>query len=268
MSAACSRRAGLIGAGAQEGFDIGRAASAPVRCRRSASRTSSKRRPAASSFTSAARHTSEITSERRCPTFSKAAAVARQRVAFDGDQDFAGLERGLAGTGDEIRERHAAADDLAVVPRRQLDLGLMRDQGRGAVGGRRSIDDIAADGRGLADLVVGEPHRAARHAGQRARERRDRRGSAGSAWRRRCARGASPTVRSRQLGDAGHIDQHRNIDVAGAPFARPRQRIGRARDQPVTAVVGVSMASNASSSEAGIRYSSQWSMQYLRSSSA
>ncbi len=47
----------------------------------------------------------------------------------------------------------------------------MRHQPRRAVGRGRGIDDIAADGRGVADLVVGEPHRAARHARQRARQR-------------------------------------------------------------------------------------------------
>ena len=51
-------------------------------------------------------------------------------------------------------------------------IGLMRDQAGRAVGRRRCIDDIAADRRLRADLIVGEPHRAARHAGQRARKRR------------------------------------------------------------------------------------------------
>ena len=100
--------------------------------------------------------------------FFEAAAIARQRIAFDGDQQFAVLQRGLAGPDDEIGKRHRPP------PARggQLDLGVMRDQAWRGVGRRRSVDDIAADGRLGADLVVGEPDCATRHGRESARQRR------------------------------------------------------------------------------------------------
>ena len=108
----------------------------------------------------------------------------------------------------------------------------MRDQAGRSVGRRRGIDDIAADGRLRADLVVGKPHRAARHGRQSA----DERGIVEEAldWRG----GAKPHARVTdgyftQFRDFRDVDQHRDMDIAGAALARPGQRIGRARDDAI-----------------------------------
>ena len=185
----------------------------------------------------------------------EAAAVARQRVAFDGDQQFAVLQRGLVGPDDEIDKRHGPP------PARggQLDLGVMRDQAGRDVGRRRSVDDIAADGGLGADLVVGEPDRAARHGRERARQRRiveetlDRR------------RGAEPhaLVVDRpfaQLRDFRDVDQRGDIDIARPALARPRQRVGGARDDAIAAAMLASIAAKASASDCGVMYSSQMSI--------
>ncbi len=166
----------------------------------------------------------------------EAAAISRQRVAFDRHQQFAIVQRGAVGAGDEIGELHAAADDLAAVVFRQLHFRFMRDQAGRGVGGGRGVDDIAADGRLRADLVVGEPHRATRH-------------------RRQCAAelwvveetldgggGAEPhalvvDAQFIELGDFGNVDQHRDIDVAGAALARPGKRVGAAGDDTATAAM-------------------------------
>ena len=116
-------------------------------------------------------------------------------------------------------ERHLAPHDPAAAARRQLHPRLMGDQRRRAVGGRRGVDDVAADGGGLPDLVVGEPHRAARHGGQRrtsagiVEETLDRRG------------GAQPHARAidAALAQLGNFRRRRS-----APGSRHRRRAPRA----------------------------------------
>ena len=166
--------------------------------------------------------------------FLEAAAVTGKRVAFDCREQFALCKRGLVGAGDEIGERHGAP----AARRDELDFCVVGDQAGRDVGGRRSIDDIAADGRLGADLVVGEPHRTARHGGQRASER----GIVEETLDRR--RGAEPhaafaDLQFVKLGNTRDVDQHRNVDVAGATFARPRQRVGAARDNATAAAVAL-----------------------------
>ena len=94
----------------------------------------------------------------------EAAAIVRQGVAFDRDQQFAFLERRPIGAGNELVELHAPALDFSAGAFRQLDFRVIRDQRRRYVSRRRGVDDVAADGGLRANLFVGEPHRAARHA--------------------------------------------------------------------------------------------------------
>ena len=165
------------------------------------------------------------------------AAIAGQRRAFDRREDFVVRERRLAGTGDEVvRSERAAFRSLPSAAARQFEDRVMRDQRRDAVGRRRRIDDVAADGRGFAQLIVGEPDRAARHRRHGAAER----GVVEETLDRR--RGAEADARVvhgalAQFGDARDIDQHRNMHVAGAALARPGQQIGGARDQPIAAAM-------------------------------
>ena len=188
MSAACSRRSALTGPPRRKASTSARrCGTGPMPAM--ARRTSSKRRPARVELDQR-REAHERDHQRAAVAdLLEAAAVAGQRVAFDGDQDFAGRQRGLAGAGHELaRAPCGGARSCRRAARPARRCASCAISGGRAVGGRRGIDDIAADGGGFPDLVVGEPHRAARHAGQRAGERRDRRGSAGSASPRRCAR--------------------------------------------------------------------------------
>ena len=160
------------------------------------------------------------------------AAVTGQRVAFDGRQQFAFLQRGPVRAGDEIGKRHAAP----AARRGQLDRGLMRNETRRGVGGGRGIDDIAADRRLRPDLVVGEPDRAAGHGRQRAGERRvveealDRRGSAE-------AHAVAVHAAFVELRDFGHVDQRRDMHVARPTLARPGESVGAAGDHAITPAV-------------------------------
>ena len=89
-----------------------------------------------------------------------------------------------------------------------------------------------------ADLVVGKPHRAARHGGKRAsqhgivEEALDRRG-------RTEPHASAIYAPLLQLGNFRHVDQHRYLDVAGAPLARPRIGIGGAGDDPMPAAIAL-----------------------------
>ena len=160
------------------------------------------------------------------------AAVTGQRVAFDGRQQFAFLQRGPIWASDEIGKRHAAPAARGG----QLDRGLMRNETRRGVGGGRGIDDIAADRRLRPDLVVGEPDRAAGHGRQRAgklgvvEKALDRRGSAE-------AHAVAVHAAFVELGDFGHVDQRRNMHVPRPALARPRISVGAARDHAITPAV-------------------------------
>ncbi len=96
----------------------------------------------------------------------EASAVARQGIAFNRDQQLTVLERGAVRPGHELIEGHAPSHNLASGFFRHFDLGRVRDKARRRIGGRRSIHDISADRRLGPNLVVGEPHCAARHGGQ------------------------------------------------------------------------------------------------------
>ena len=166
------------------------------------------------------------------------ATMARQGVAFDRDQQFALFERRPIGADDELVELHAPAQDFAAGAFRQLDFRVIGDQHRRYVSRRRGVDDVAADGGLRANLFVGEPHRAALHARQRAGER----GIVEKALDRR--RGAEPhaavvDAQFAQIRNARHIDQHRDFHVARPALARPGQRIGAAGHNPVTAAVAL-----------------------------
>jgi hypothetical protein len=82
-------------------------------------------------------------------------AARRHRDAHAGDQ-FAQRLAGLAGAGEEGRDRHAVAVELVLRHRGQLDAGVEHQQRHQRVAGRRGIADVAADGAGIADLVAGE----------------------------------------------------------------------------------------------------------------
>ena len=149
--------------------------------------------------------------------------------------------------------------------RGQLDLGFMRDQAGRAVGGGRSVDDIAADGGLRADLVVGEPHRAARHGRQRARER----GIVEEALDRRGGAEPHAPLVDAQFVEFGDFRRRRS-----APGCRHRRRGPRApkatcrcsRRRCDSGRDAASIAAKASASEAGVRYSSQMSIQCSSSS--
>ena len=66
---------------------------------------------------------------------------------------------------------HGPRFDPSRIQPRDFDLAIQRQDRRRAVGGGRGIDDIARERRLLPDLVVGEPDRAIRHAGQMAAQR-------------------------------------------------------------------------------------------------
>jgi hypothetical protein len=156
------------------------------------------------------------------PDLLEGAAPARQGIALDGHQQFVLLQHRLAGADDEFGQRHAAPADFAVATRGQFDHRIVGEQRRRAVGGRRGIHQIAADGGGLADLVVGEPHRAARHLGQRLHQHR----IVEEALHRRRRAEADPiavTPARRHLGDSRDVDEDRDVDVVGPALARPRQ---------------------------------------------
>jgi hypothetical protein len=144
----------------------------------------------------------------------------------------------MIGSGDELLELHAPAHEFTASTFRQLDVRVIGDQRRRYVSRRRGVDDVAADGGLRTNLFVGKPHRAARHAGQRA----GKRGIVEKALDRR--RGAEPHMvvvhaRFAQIRNAGHIDQHRNFHVSCPALARPGQRVGAAGHNAVTAAVAL-----------------------------
>ncbi len=192
MSAACSRRSARRPARLQESSRLRQAAAAPGRCRRWRAGRPRTRGRWLSSFTSDGEADERDHQRAAVADLLEAAAVAGQRVAFDGDEQFVRLQRGLAGAGDELRSSGILR--RAILPLRRDASSTTAScaiSGGMASAGRRGVDDVAADGGRLADLVVGEPHRAPRHGGQRRAERGiveealDRRGRAEPHARRR-----------------------------------------------------------------------------------
>ncbi len=141
-----------------------------------------------------------------------------------------GSKVGLAGAFDEIGDRHRARRDRLAFEPRNLDHAVHGDDRRRAVGGRRGVDDIAGERRLLADLVVGEPHRAMGHRREMGAQRfvieellvDDVGAEPHLAVRDRIAR---------QLLDAAQVDQRGQMHIASPALARPGQDVGRAGHQ-------------------------------------
>ncbi len=164
--------------------------------------------------------------------FLETAPVVRQRIAFGRDKQLSVRQRRRIGTGDEITHRHLAPAAFG----HEFYDRIMSDQARRHICGRRSVDDIAADRRLRTNLIVREPYGTARHFGQRAAKGRVIEKPLD--W---CCRAKTDPVVSDlpliQLRNFRDVYQHRNVDVASPALARPRQRVGRTRDDTIAAVI-------------------------------
>src|SRR5262249_20772083 len=88
----------------------------------------------------------------------QARAVTRKCVAFDREQDLARRKCGLTRPDDELVERQLAPQNLSVVRRRKFNARLMCHQAGCTVGGGGGVDNITADRRKCANLIVGKPY--------------------------------------------------------------------------------------------------------------
>ena len=213
MSAACSSRSGVDLARAQEGFDIGEALRAPARCRRSASRTSSN--ASAGGIELDQRREADERDHQRAAMadFLEAAAIAGQRVAFDGDQDFAGRRaRSCPGPVTKSASVHARVARSC----RRAALASSTSASCAISGG---VPSAAGEALTILPPMVADSRiwSSANHTAQRGMQG-SARASAGSS-RKRWIGVAAPKphalarrrVRSRSSGMLRHVDQHRNI---------------------------------------------------------
>ncbi len=171
------------------------------------------------------------------PDLLETAAIARQRRALDCRENFVVRKHGVAGAGDEALDRNAAYVDPAAAAARQFQDRVMRDQRGDAVRRGRCIDDVAADRGGFAQLIVGEPDRAARHRRHDPAERRVIEKTLDRCGGTEADTGVADATLA-QFGNARDIDQHRNMHVTGATLARPGQQIGGTGDQPIAPAIG------------------------------